>query len=112
MGVCCASTLLLLHYTKPPEEECKILFRVVFLCQYWAAQTAFNCSWNLSAMRAMNSELVGFQTMLSSRPRRSRVEGSSHRLAAMQRVSAQIPRLHFIPLGMTGASEIGDLRRF
>ena len=28
--------------------------------------------------QAINSEIVGFQTMLSSRPRRSRVEGSSH----------------------------------
>ena len=43
------------------------------------------------------------QITLSSRAQRSGVEGSSHFVNVSNKIRAKIPRLHFIPLGMTAA---------
>ena len=34
--------------------------------QNWAASALFSCNWSLSAMRAMNSEFVGFPLVLDT----------------------------------------------
>ncbi len=47
-----------------PEAVKSCFWVVLFCCQNCAASALRSCSWSLSAIRAMNSELVGLPLVL------------------------------------------------